>query len=756
MGNMNVVCIALLCVGMWQEVLGAVKKNEFPYRNPNLPVEERVEDLLSRMTLEEKVYQMSALRLGEGDEIFQTSGEFSMEDIRHRFGRHGVGYLSCPTTDMPAEKAVKVGNQIQKIAMEETRLGIPVMIDAEAIHGCRALGATSYPQSIALSCTWNLQLMGKIADAIGQETYSRGINQVLSPTLDLARDPRHGRMEECYGEDPYLAACMGVEFVKGVQKHGIVCAPKHFVANFVTDGGRDSGNAGMSERELREIHMVPFEAVVKQAGVKSLMAAYNSVDGTPCSANRWLLTEVLRKEWGFDGFVVSDWSAVSHACNFLKIAPTMEETAVLCAKAGMDVELPRLKSYVKLAEMVKKGYISEEEVNVNVRHILKVKFQMGLFEHPYVDESLAEKKCDTPQFRQLARRAARESIVLLKNEHDVLPLKGIHRLAVVGPNANVVQLGGYSAKGVRGVSPLQGIEQVLGSQIEVSYAKGCEVTGTDKSGFAQAVQTIRESDACVMVMGGANWTTGGETRDRNSLDLMGVQEELIQEISKVGKPLIVVLVEGRPVTMTHWMEKADAIVMMFFAGEEGGNALAEILSGKVNPSGKLSVSYPRTVGDLPMCLLHRPYGREGNVVEYGQGVIPKNRYYPLYPFGYGLSYTSFAYKNLKIENKELVRGEDVRFSVEVTNTGKRDGDEIVQVYLTDLYCRITQSEKKLKAFQKVHIPAGETRKLYFTLSYSELSFLNEKLQSEVEAGEFELFVGADCMKGLNETFSVKN
>ena len=393
---------------------------------------------------------------------------------------------------------------------------------------------------------------------------------------------------------------------------------------------------------------------------------------------------------------------------------------------------------------------------MNVRHILKVKFQMGLFEHPYVDESLAEKKCDTPQFRQLARRAARESIVLLKNEHDVLPLKGIHRLAVVGPNANVVQLGGYSAKGVRGVSPLQGIEQVLGSQIEVSYAKGCEVTGTDKSGFAQAVQTVRESDACVMVMGGANWTTGGETRDRNSLDLMGVQEELIQEISKVGKPLIVVLVEGRPVTMTHWMEKADAIVMMFFAGEEGGNALAEILSGKVNPSGKLSVSYPRTVGDLPMCLLHRPYGREGNVVEYGQGVIPKNRYYPLYPFGYGLSYTSFAYKNLKIENKELVRGEDVRFSVEVTNTGTRDGDEIVQVYLTDLYCRITQSEKKLKAFQKVHIPAGETRKLYFTLSYSELSFLNEKLQSEVEAGEFELFVGADCMKGLNETFSVKN
>ena len=397
------------------------KKEILPYRNPQLPIEERVEDLLSRMTLEEKVYQISALRLGEGDEVFQTSGEYSIDDIRKELGKHGVGYLSCPTTDMPAEKAVKVGNQIQKIAVEETRLGIPVMIDAEALHGCRALGATSYPQSIALSCTWNLDLMAEIADAIGQETYSRGITQVLSPVLDLARDPRHGRMEECYGEDPYLAACMGIEFVKGVQKHRIACAPKHFIANFVTDGGRDSGNAGISERELREIHMVPFEAAVKKAKAKSLMAAYNSVDGVPCSANRWLLTDVLRNEWGFKGYVVSDWSAVNHAYGALKIAPSPEEAAVLCAKAGMDVELPRLKWYVKLGEMVKQGKISEEDINCNVRHILNVKFQMGLFEHPYVDEQSANKLCDAPQFRNLARKAARQSIVLLKNKKIYCP-----------------------------------------------------------------------------------------------------------------------------------------------------------------------------------------------------------------------------------------------------------------------------------------------------------------------------------------------
>lgn len=622
-------------------------------------------------------------------------------------------------------------------------------------HGCRATGATSYPQSIALSCTWNVDLMAQIADAIGKETHSRGINQVLSPTLDLARDPRHGRMEECYGEDPFLASRMGVEFIKGVQKNGVVCSPKHFLANFVTDGGRDSGNAGMSERELREIHMPPFRAAVKEAGVKSLMAAYNSVDGIPCSANRWLLTDVLRNEWGFDGFVVSDWSAVSHAYGHLRIAPTQLEAAALCAKAGMDVELPRIKSYVKLGEMVKQGKITKEEIDTNVRHILRVKFQMGLFEHPYVDEKLAEKLCDAPQFRNLAREAARQSIVLLKNEKNRLPLNGVRKLAVIGPNATVAQLGSYSARGVKGVSPLEGIKNIFGKQVEVSYAKGCGLTDNDTSGFADAVKCVQDADACVMVMGGANWTTGGETRDRNNLDLMGMQEKLILEIGKTGKPIIVVLVEGRPVTMTRWMDKADAIVMMFFAGEEGGNALAEILSGKVNPSGKLTVSYPRTVGDLPMCLLHRPYGREGNIVEYGQNTMPANRYFPLYPFGYGLSYTTYEYKNLRLENDKLTKDEDIHFSIDITNTGNMDGDEIVQVYLTDLYCRITQSEKQLKAFQRVRVPAGQTKTVSFTLPYSALSFLNERLQPEVEAGEFELLVGPDCMQGATQRFAVQ-
>ena len=357
------------------------------------------------------------------------------------------------------------------------------------------------------------------------------------------------------------------------------------------------------------------------------------------------------------------------------------------------------------------------------------------------------------QFRRLARKAARESIVLLKNDNGVLPLGNVDKIAVIGPNADKVQLGGYSAKGVKGISPLAGIRKVFGDKVQISYARGCDFTGTGKEGFSEAVRKASEADVCVLAMGGENWTTGGETRDRNSLDLMGVQEDLILEISKTGKPVIVVLIGGRPVTMTRWMDRADGIIMMFYTEEEGGTALAEILKGDVNPSGKLAISYPRNTGDLPMCLYHRPYGREGNIVEYGQKAMPGSRYFPLYPFGYGLSYTGYEYSGLTIEDTSVSPREDVRFSVKVTNTGNMDGDETVQVYLTDRYCRISQSEKKLKAFRKVHIPAGETRTVSFVLPYSALSFLNERLEPEVEPGDFELFVGTNCNSGVSAMFS---
>ena len=730
------------------------------YKNANLPIEKRVADLISRMTIEEKVYQMCALRLGEGDEIFKTSGNYSIDNIRQQMETHGIGHLSCPTTDMYAAQSVKTANEIQRVAVTETRLGIPVIINDDALHGCGGKGSTSYPQSIALSCTWDLDLISKIGNAIGQETYSRGIRQALDPVLDLARDPRHGRMEETYGEDPFLAARFGVEFIKGVQQNGVICSPKHFLANFVTDGGRDAGNVAMSERELREIHMVPYKAAVVEANTQSVMAAYNAIDGVPCSDNHWLLNDVLRKEWGFSGFVVSDWSGVNHTFGHHKIAQSLAEAAVLCSKAGLDVDLPRLKSYVNLIQMVKEGKIKESSIDENVRHILRVKFKLGLFENPYVNDSSAAKLQDAPEFRQLARRAAGESIILLKNNNNILPLT-FKNIAVIGPNADKVQLGGYSARDVKGITPLQGIKNIFGANANITFSKGCTLNKDDKSGFEDALKTAKQADVSVLLMGGQNGVTGGETQDRINLNLMGVQEDLITEVAKLGKPVVVVIVDGRPSTMMNWINKVDGVIMMFFAGEEGGNALGEILAGKLNPSGKTTVTIPRHTGQLPMPLIHRPYGREGSFVEYPEMSKDKvyneigNRYYPLFPFGFGLSYTTFQYGEIQLGKKEFAKNEKINLSVEVTNTGKLDGDEIVQLYLTDLYSRISQSKKQMKAFKRVSIPAGATKLVSFTLTESDLAFLNEKLQPEVEAGEFEVLVGTNCMDGKTKKIIIK-
>jgi len=738
----------------------AQNKKTLPYQNPKLSIDKRVKDLISRMTVEEKVYQMCALRLGEGDEIFKTSGNYAIDHIRKQMGTHGIGHLSCPTTDMYALQSVKTANEIQRVAVNETRLGIPVIINDEALHGCMGKGSTSYPQSIALSCTWDLDLISKIGNAIGQETYSRGIRQVHAPVLDLARDPRHGRIEETYGEDPYLAARFGVEFIKGVQQNGVICSPKHFLANFVTDGGRDAGNVAMSERELRELHIVPFKAAVVEANTQSLMAAYNAIDGVPCSANHWLLNDILRKEWGFSGFVVSDWSGINHTFGHHKIAGSLAEAAVLCSKAGLDVDLPRLKSYLNLIQMAKEGKIKESSINENVRHILQVKFKLGLFENPYINDSSAEKLQDAPEFRQLARSAARESIILLKNKNNILPLT-FKKIAVIGPNADKVQLGGYSAREVKGITPLQGIKSFFDTNATITYSSGCSLIKDDKSGFEDALKAAQQADVSVLVMGGQNSVTGGETQDRIDLNLMGVQEDLIKEISKLGKPMVVVLVDGRPSTMMNWIDQVDGVLMMNFAGEEGGNALGEILAGKVNPSGKTTVTIPRHTGQLPMPLIHRPYGREGSFAEYPEMPNDKvynekgNRYYPLYPFGFGLSYTTFQYGKIQLEKKEFSKNEKINLSVEVSNTGKLDGDEIVQLYLTDLYSRISQSKKQMKAFKRVSIPAGATKVISFSLTESDLAFLNEKLQPEVEPGEFEILVGTNCMDGVTERFNVK-
>ncbi len=734
------------------------KAPEPAYKNASLPTEERVKDLLERMTVEEKVYQLCAARFGEGDEVFITSGKYSKEFIRKQMSQHGIGHISMPTTDMFAEDAAKTTNEIQQIAIKETRLGIPTIINDEALHGCKGKGSTSFPQSIALSCTWDLQLMGEIADAIVKETFNRGVRQVLSPVLDLARDPRHGRVEETYGEDPFLASRFGVEYIKGVQQNNVVCTPKHFLANFVADGGRDAGNIALSERELKEVHLVPYKAAITEARAGSIMAAYNELDGVPCSANPWLLKALLRKEWGFKGFVVSDWSGVVGNVIYHHTAKDNNEAAINCSSAGMDVELPRLKCFVNLVQLIKEGKINETSIDENVKPVLRMKFDFGLFDHPFVDTANSFKMKDA--FRKLALKAAEESIVLLKNSHHVLPITA-KNIAVIGPNADILQLGGYSAKGVKGNTPLQSIKQLLGKTSNITYSKGCNLTGDDKSGFSEAITVAKKSDVCVLVVGGAYGITGGETQDRVDLNLMGVQEDLINAISALGKPVIVVLIDGRPVTMKNWINRVDGIVQMFFGGEEGGNALAEILAGNINPSGKLTITFPRDIGQVPMYLQHRPYGREGSIVEYpeisktAQNLNGVGRYYPLFPFGYGLSYTDYKYDSIELKKYEFHTNEDVHLSINISNKGKMDGYEIVQVYLSPLGCRIAQSTHQLKAFQRVFIPKGESKKVEFTLHPEDFSFLNEKLQPENGLGEFDLFVGTNCLEGVTKKISIR-
>lgn len=755
---MRIVNILIFSIILSNSIYG---KNNKLYKNPTVPIERRVENLLKQMTIEEKVYQLCALRLGDGDEIFKTSGNYSIDYIQDQMGTHGVGHISAATSDMYALKAVKTANEIQRIAIEKTRLGIPTMINDEALHGIKGDGATCYPQAIALSCTWNTDLMAEIATAIGIETKSRGIRQVLSPVLDLARDPRHGRMEETFGEDPLLAARFGVAFIKNIQAQGIVCTPKHFLANFVGEGGRDSKSITISERELREIHMIPYKAAVMEGGAKSIMAAYNSIDGIPCHANKWLLNNILRKEWGFTGYTVSDWGGIGHLYGMHRVVNSIQEAAILGVKSGLDVDLPRIKNYITLIESVKKGQIKESEIDENVRRILRVKFEIGLFDAPYVNEEKAAELQDAPQFKTLSHKAARQSIVLLKNENNILPLKA-GKIAVIGPNANKLQLGGYSARKVKGDTPLSAIKKEFGENSEIFYAEGCKLTGSDKSGFEAALEAAKKSDKVVLVMGGEYYVTGGETLDRVDMNLMGVQEELIKEIIALNKPTVVVLNDGRPSTISNWVDKVDGVIMMFFAGEEGGTALAEILSGKVNPSGKLSVTFPRNTGQLPMPLLNRPYGREGNFAEYPElrkespeSFVRNYRYYPLFPFGYGLSYSSFKYAEPILSDTYISKNQSIHLKIDITNESERDGDEIVQLYLSDLVCRISQPQRRLIDFKRVSIPAKTTKTVDFKIPYESLAFLNEKYQAEVEPGKFELFIGCNSLKGFAKIITAK-
>jgi beta-glucosidase len=719
-----------------------VEKSLNAYQNPSIPAQDRAADLLARMSIEEKIAQLGSFM----EE--QTWSEFARRRTPERIAQIqslaissvvgiGIGQISCFIRELPTQAAAEKANEIQQYAKEHTRLSIPPIIHDEGLHGLLGNGTTIFPQAIAMASSWDPNLLLEVAAAIGKETRSRGIRQLLSPTINIARDPRCGRTEETYGEDPYLTSRMALAYVQGIQAEGVIATPKHFAANFVGEGGRDSNAIYISERLLREIYLPAFETCIREGKALSVMAAYNSLDGLPCSCNPWLLTRLLREEWRFTGFVVSDYSSVAQILTKHGVAATRSETAKLALEAGMDVELPNKDCFGQpLLEGIETGLIKEDIVNRSTYRVLETKFRMGLFDDPYVNPDESTSICHNEKHQALALQMEKEAMVLLKNMGGALPIsKSIRSLAVVGPLADEPALGGYSWEGdLRGrvITPLQGIRNLVNDTIKVRFTPGCKLIGGDKSGIEAATELARSSDAAVLFVGNTN-VTEGEWRDRANLDLPGYQKDLIISVARTGVPTIVVLINGSAITMLDWVDQVGAIVEAWYPGESGGTAIAEVLFGEYNPGGKLPITFPRVIGQLPLYYNHAPSGRTYDYFD----VSGK----PLFPFGHGLSYTTFTYHDLKISPARIGEKGECEVSLIVENSGNLAGDEVVQLYVHDRLASIVRPVKELKGFRRVHVRLGESVKVTLTLNAQSLGFFDNEMQYVVEPGEFEILVG---------------
>ena len=741
------------------------------YKNPRLSTEQRVTDLLSRMTLEEKIAQLTCLWVNRPQKNALTNfatdrGDFSPEKAAQVM-KYGIGQIARQREQKGPRDGAVFANAVQKWLIENTRLGIPAVFHDEILHGHMARGSTSFPQPIALASTWDPDFIGKIFTAAALETRARGSQQVLGPNLDVAREPRWGRTEETYGEDPYLVSRMAVAIVKALQGHGpsvdgdhVIATAKHFAAHGQPEGGTNIAPANYSERVLREFFLPSFKAAVKEGGIMSVMASYNEIDGVPSHANSWLLEKVLRQEWGFKGHVVSDYYGIPQLQDLHHVANGKEEAARLALEAGVDIELPDPDCFPLLLRLVREGKVSEASVDKAVARNLRAKFLLGLFENPYVDSDRAVRVTNSLEHRELAAEAARRSIVLLKNENNLLPLdrSRLRSIAVIGPNAARVHLGGYSDDPGRGVSVLQGVTEKAGNQIKVSYAEGCKITQEggdwfadsahlsnpldDEKLIAQAVAVARSADVALLVLGG-NEDTNKEAwaenhlGDRDSLDLIGRQNDLVRAVLETGKPTIVMLINSGPLSINYIAEKVPAILEGFYLGQETGVGVADVLFGDFNPAGKLAVTFPRSVGQLPAYYNRKPTTRRGYLFTSKE---------PLFPFGYGLSYTTFDYANLKLSPAQIRPEDQTTVTVTVSNTGKRAGDEIVQLYVRDLVSSVTRPVMELKDFRRVSLAPGESKTVEFIITPDKLSFLNLNMQSVVEPGWFDIMVGTSSSK----------
>lgn len=762
--------------------VGARASSDEPvYKNPHAPVEQRVEDLLARMTLEEKIAQITTVWQVK-NELLTTSGAFDSDEASRRFPA-GIGHLARPS-DLPGNpyrtpyrdegSTVALVNAVQKHVLEKTRLGIPVLFHEEGLHGYSALGATHFPQSIALASSWEPELLERVFTVVAREIRARGAHMVLGPIVDVARDPRWGRIEETYGEDPYLVSQLGVAAVRGFQgdslplESGRVLATlKHMTGHGQPQSGTNVGPANISERVLREIFFPPFRAAIQSGGAQAVMASYNEIDGLPSHANRWLLQDVLRGEMGFEGAVVSDYWAIKELANIHKVEPDLVSAAARALRAGVDFDLPDGDAYVKLPEALEKGWISEADIDNAVRRMLRLKFLAGLFENPYADASYAESITDNAEARALALEAARKSVVLLKN-NKTLPLSAAIKqtIAVIGPHAEQVDLGGYSNVPAYTVSLLEGIRSKVGSGAQVVAAEGVRIVkegnwyddkvvladpAENRRRIREAVKVARGADVVVLAIGGSSavfregWGAN-HLGDRLRLDLIGEQRELAEAIFALGKPVIVTLFNGQPLSIPDIVEKADAVVEGWYLGQEAGRAMADILFGDFNPGGKLPVTVARSVGQLPIFYNRKPSARRG----YHEGTTE-----PLFPFGFGLSYTSFELGAPVLSSPRIKAGEKVQVSVEVRNTGDYAGDEVVQLYVRDQVSSVTRPVKELKGFRRVSLEAGAATKVNFELSRDEFAYWGEGMKYRVEPGDFSIMVGADSVNLKSATLTVE-
>lgn len=748
------------------------------YKDKTRSVTDRVQDLLQRMTPGEKAGQLVQPFGWQSYEKRPDGTVVMTEAFKRQVASGGVGSLygtlrADPWTGVTLEtglspkQGAEAVNAIQAYAMKESRLGIPILFGEECSHGHMAIGATVFPVPLALGSMWNPGLYREMCRAVALETRSQGGAATYSPVLDVVRDPRWGRTEETFGEDPFLIAALGVEAVKGLQGErldadgSVLATLKHFAAYGSSEGGRNSASVHMGLRELHEVDLLPFRKAV-EAGALSIMTAYNEIDGVPCTTNRYLLQDVLREQWGFDGFVITDCGALGMLTNGHNTAVSGETAVAQALLAGIDMEMSGELFAKHISAAISHGRLQESDLDRAAARILELKFKLGLFDRPFADPGRAEQVIGSSEHRQLARRIAEESIVMLKNREDTLPLsKNIRKLAVIGPNADAPynQLGDYTSPQPKGaiVTVLEGIRSALGGGADsVVYAPGCRIKGDSREGFAPALACAAEADAVVMVVGGSSsrdfgegtidlltgasvvtehsWSDMecGEGIDRSTLNLMGVQLELVQEIHRLGKPLVVVYINGRPIAEPWIVEHADAILEAWYPGQEGGHAIADILFGEVNPSGRLTISIPKHVGQLPVYY----YKRRTRGKRYLETDFNAE-----YPFGYGLSFSEFKYTHLKVEPSVISADAEARVSVDVTNTSTRTGSEVVQLYISDLASGITRPEKQLKGFRKISLQPGDTQTVTFSVGREQLEYVSADLTRIVEAGEFTIMAG---------------